>query len=282
LKKERWIPASAGMTIRIGKKIMTKVSIIVLGIVATCWAGGCTVNSAGSGARKESCPVDAVLKQLNQKTVKLKSYQGQIEYKFSQPLLESQTLRRGKLYYQRSGGKSALRINFRSLKQDDEEEQKYIEHYIFDGIWLTHTDYQVKQVKIYQLAEPNKPVDAFELASRNLPIIGFTESDKLGEQFEISLIEQQGGEVENFTRLHLKVKPDSIYEDDYTFIDFWVDKKLYLPAKIVAVTTEEDIYEIKLLGAKVDERIDEEVFEVKIPEGFGMEVIPLKEKTKHK
>jgi outer membrane lipoprotein-sorting protein len=261
-------------------KAVIKVFFLLLSVVGACLAGGCGKDLAGPPPKKKTCPVDAVLKQLNQKTVKLKSYQGEIEYKFSQPLLESQTLRKGKLYYQRSGGKSALRISFRSLKQDDEEEQKYIEHYIFDGIWLTHTDYQIKQVKIHQLAEPNKPADAFELASRNLPIIGFTKSEKLEEQFEINLIEQQEAEAENFTRLHLKVKPDSIYKDDYTFIDFWVDKKLYLPAKIVAVTTEEDVYEIKLLGAKVDERIDEEVFEVKVPEGFGVEIIPLKKKAK--
>jgi len=75
------------------------------------------------------------------------------------------------------------------------------------------------------------------------------------------------------------VKPDSIYKDDYTSIDFWIDRKLYLPAKIVAISTEEDIYEIRLLGAKVNERIDKKVFEVKIPEGFGMEIMPL-EKTR--
>ena len=32
-------------------------------------------------------------------------------------------------------------------------------------------------------------------------------------------------------------KDDPVYKDDYTSIDFWIDKKLYLPAKIVAVST---------------------------------------------
>ena len=107
-------------------KAVIKVFFVLLSVVGTCLAGGCSKDLAGPRPKQKTCPVDAVLKQLNQKTLKLKSYQGRIEYKFSQPLLESQTLRKGKLYYQRSGGKSALRINFRSLKQDDEEEQKYI------------------------------------------------------------------------------------------------------------------------------------------------------------
>jgi len=265
-----------------GKKIITQAAFILLVMVNTCWAKGCGKNLATSQLEKETCPVEAILKQLNEETLKLESYQCQIEYHFSQPVLESETLRTGVLYYQKFGKKSKLRINFNTLKQDDEEEQKYIEHYIFDGVWLTYIDYQIKEVKRYQQAEPNEPVDAFELAKRNFPIIGFTKVEELKEEFEIKLVEQQGSKSNDFIHLHLKVKPDSTYKDDYTSIDFWIDKKLYLPAKIVAVSTEEDIYQMKLLKPKVNKRIDKKVFEFKIPKGFGVETIPLKERKRPK
>ena len=72
---------------------------------------------------------------------------------------------------------------------------------------------------------------------------------------------------------------NSIYKDDYTFIDFWIDRKLNLPAKVVAVTTEEDIYEIKFLQPKVNKAINKKVFDFEIPKKFGEpEIIPLKEK----
>ncbi len=262
-------------------KTVMKVVLILLCTVGICWAVGCTANSAGS--QLKGCDVnsvDGILRNLSRSTAELKSYQSRIEYKFSQPLLESETLRKGVLYYQRCDGKSALRINFQTLKQDDEEEQKYIEQYIFDGVWLTHIDYQSEQVKRYQQAEPNEPVDAFDLASRNFPIIGFSKAEDLKNQFEIKLVEQQGGEAENFARLHLKVKPDSIYKDDYTSIDFWIDKKSGLPAKVVAITTEEDIYEIRLLKAKVNKKLNKKVFEVKIPKGFTVEKTPLNVREK--
>jgi outer membrane lipoprotein-sorting protein len=259
-----------------------KVFFLLLAIVGTCWAGVGTGSLAGSeagraGANSVAKPqVEVVLERLKKQTAELKSYQSQIEYRFSQPLLESETLKKGVLYYQRSEGKSALRINFQSLKQDEEEEQKYIEQYIFDGIWLTHIDYQIKEVKRYQKAEPNEPVDAFELASKNFPIIGFSKAEDLKKEFEIGLVEQQGVEAKNFIQLHLKVKADSVYKDDYTSIDFWVDKELYLPAKIVAVSTEEDIYEIKFLQPEINKKIDKKVFEFKVPEGFNVEIEPLK------
>ena len=269
-------------------------ALIVLSVVAgTCWAGGCTGNLVGCEAKEaqkaDANSVEVVLEKLKKQTGELKSYQSQIEYKFSQPLLESETLRKGVLYYQRAGGKSALRINFQTLRQDDEEAQEYIEQYIFDGVWLTHIDYQIREVKRYQQTEPNKPVDAFELASENFPIVGFSRVEDLRKEFKISLIEQkpsvipaqpvpEGAGIQDFVHLHLMVKEYSIYKDDYTLIDFWIDKKLYLPAKIVAVSTEEDIYEIKLLDAKVNKGIDKKVFEFQVPDGFGMEITPLKKK----
>ena len=262
------------------KKIVAKVVIFLLCTVNTCLAVGCTGNLGGFQLKRcDVNSVDGILGNLSQSTAELKSYQCRIEYKFSQPLLESETLRKGVLYYQRSGGKSALRINFQTLKQDDEEEQKYIEQYIFDGVWLTKIDYQIKQVTRKQLAEPNQPKDAFELVSEHFPIIGFSRIEDLKKQFEISLLPADKSKP-GLIRLHLEVKPDSIYKDDYTYIEFGIDKELGLPHGIFAMSVEEDLYAIRLRNAKVNEKIDKEVFEFKIPEGFSKEITPLKKKPK--
>jgi outer membrane lipoprotein-sorting protein len=271
------------------KKIIAKITIALLWMVTSCWASEGGKNCEDPNSPKIQEPqkvepnsVDAVLQQLNKKASEIKSYEGQIEYKYIQPLLESEALRKGVLYYAKLEGKSVLRINFETLKQEDEEEQKYIEHYIFDGTWLTQINYQIKAVKRYELAEPNKPIDAFDVASRNLPILGFTKIEDLKKQFEIKLVEQEKDRPKdsNLIGLHLKVRPDSIYKDDYIWLDFWIDKKLGLPAKVIALSTEEDIYEIKLPKPKVNKGIDKKVFEFKIPDGFGEpEIVPLKKKT---
>jgi outer membrane lipoprotein-sorting protein len=147
-------------------------------------------------------------------------------------------------------------------------------------------DYEIEAVKYIQLAEPkdpNKPVDAFDLASRNFPMVGFTKIEDMKKQFEVTLVEQKKSEPEDFIQVHLKVKPNSVYKDNYISIDFWIDKKLGLPAKIIAVTTEEDIYQIKFLKPKFNKGIDKKVFELKIPKGFDEpEIIPLKKKGERK
>ncbi len=278
-------------------KIIARITFMLLCMVSAGCASGAVDNPDTQQKKQTEDPVDKVLEQLNKSTRELKSYQGQIEYKFTQPsLFDSQDLRKGTLYYTKEGNKSRLRVNFQTRKQDEEQEHKYIEQYIvldgaslvypghrFEGTWFVCIDYKVEELKLYQLAEPgdpNKPMDVFELASKNLPLVGFTKIEELKEQFEVSLIEQKTPESKDFIQVNLKVKPNSIYKDDYTLIDFWIDRKLNLPVKIIAITNEEDIYEIKFLQPKVNKAIDKNVFDFKMPKNFGEpEIIPLKEKN---
>ena len=295
---------------KMGRKAIEHLIILSL-LAGTCRAGCCSARS-NLQCRKEvkPDPVEKVLKQLRQKTAELKSYQCLVEYEVNQPTFESKTLRKGVLYYKKAGKDSALRMNFETFKQDDENQEKYIDQYIingnwltkvdyrFDGIWLTHIDHQLKTVECHQLAKPSDPneppdpnesTDAIDLVTQNFPLVGFSKIEDLKKQFDIKLIEQEKKEAEKFIHLHLKVKPDSVYKDDYTTIDFWIDKKLGLPARIIALATAEDaniepdIYEIKFIKPKINEKMDKRVFGIKIPKGFDKpQIFPLKkaEETK--
>jgi outer membrane lipoprotein-sorting protein len=251
---------------------MLKILVVAIAVVGVSSCAGTPSVCSSGDANSDS--VEKVLKGLRDAASGLRSYQCKVEYLFSQPVLESKTLRTGTLHYARFGKGSKLRIDFDTLTQDDGPKQNYKECYIFDGQWLTHIDYQIKQVQKRQLAEANEPIDAFELAKRNFPIIGFSKTDDLKKEFDVS----QVGEPNGLINLNLKVKPDSQYKDDYKSVEIWIDKGLLLPAKLTAVSTEDDIYEISFIAPLVDEPIDEKVFEVTIPAGFGKpEIIPLKE-----
>jgi hypothetical protein len=293
-------------------KIMQRCTIVISAfIIFWATATGCAAtNSSGLKQQDktdvqvaEPSPtgdVNAVLTKLNQKTSELVSYEGQIEYKFTQPaLFNSQMLRKGQFYYQKKDNKTNLRINFQTLSQDQEKEKKYIEQYVvldgtaisgktkeYKGTWLVFIDEQTKELKYFQLAEPNdsnKPVDIFDLISRHMPIVGFTHPQELKKQFDISLVAQKASESVDTIELHLVVKPTSDYKDDYRYIDIWLDKTLFLPVKIVTVTTEEDIYEIKLLKPKINASIAANIFDFTAPKGFNEpQVILLKEKTNKK
>jgi len=296
------------------KKIIIKSAIILLWAMSFCLASNakkaCTCpNCVAKRQAKEEVANDAdkVLKQLNQKTSELTSIQAKIEYKFIQPLLESEKLQKGVFYYAKTGNSSKLRLNFQTRTIDDEEEEKYVEEYIvlgganlshpghrFEGMWAVQIDYEMEGIKYIQLADaqdPNKPVDVFDLINKNFPMVGFSRIEDIKKHFEISLVEQKKSGPEDFIQVHLEVKPNSIYKDDYVSIDFWIDKKLGLPTKIVTVSTEpatepveqKDVFEIKFLNPKFNNTLDKKIFDFKIPAGFDEpEIMPLPKKGERK
>jgi hypothetical protein len=113
------------------KKIIIKTILILLWVVSTCVASGgkkaCTCPNCVAkrqAAEAAANEVETVLKQLNQKTSELTSIQAQIEYKFIQPLLESEKLQKGVFYYAKIDNSSKLRLNFQTRAIDDEDEEK--------------------------------------------------------------------------------------------------------------------------------------------------------------
>ena len=157
------------------KRTFYKGVLMLLLAMGIGWTG-CPAEAADSNCPGQTKvnPVDKILEKLKQTTSELKSYEVQVEYIFTQPDFETRTLRKGVLYYAKYGKKSRLKVDFRSSQQDDEKPKKYSEQFIFDGVWLIHIDSQIKHVKKVQLAEPNEPVDGFELVKRSFPIGAIT------------------------------------------------------------------------------------------------------------
>ncbi|MGE5297004.1 MAG: LolA family protein [Solirubrobacterales bacterium] len=263
---------------------------VVIGVVvlslAIAGAASCQTadpNAANAGGQvqakaSDANEVDRAIQNLQDKAAQLKSYQAKVDYVTRQPLLDSTARREGVLYYAKTDGRSSLRIDFLTLQQDEEPEQRYVEQYLFDGVWLTIVNHQTRRVERRQMTEPNKPVDAFSLASRHMPVLGFSKMEDLRKQFDVTIAPEPNS-VGAFEHLHLTVRPDSPYKDDYTQIDFWVDRTIGLPAKIHAVTTEEDVHEIRLVDPQVNAGVDPKIFQIDIPKGFTLEVIPLEKKT---
>jgi outer membrane lipoprotein-sorting protein len=237
---------------------------------------------AGIGAATEpnETPLDSVLSKLHASAQGLETYESRIDYLYWQPaMFDAKTLRKGQVFYKRTSARSYLRINFETLKEDEFDEQPYAEHFVFDGCWLTVIDYVHKTVQKHEVAEPNQPVNAFELAGGNMPIIGFSPTDDLKKEFEISLV-QADEKDKDLAKLHLKVKPESRFKDNYVSLDFWVNTRQWLPERIDALTPDEDIYQLRFTRAKVNGKLTDKQFEFKVPEGFAApEVFPLKKNT---
>ena len=224
--------------------------------------------------------VNEILSHLHESATQLKSYQAEIQYLFIQDpeFLDSQTLRKGRIYYKLAESGPKLRVSFDTLKQDDADQEKYVEDFIFDGVWLTRIDYQLEKVDFYQQAPKGKPIDVFEFISHRFPLVGFMKTKHLREQFHITLTPQKQAKSNSPIGLRLTPKKDSAYKNDYTSISFWVDNEAFLPAKMTATSTEGDIFDIQLLDIKVNKKIKNAVFKLETPNHFSQNRTPLKQK----
>ena len=224
--------------------------------------------------------IDEILTCMNKSADRLKAYQAEIRYLFIQDpeLLDSQTLRKGELFYKKDASGSKLRVSFNTLKQDDGAEEKYIEHFIFDGVWLKKIDFQLEKVDFYQQAPEDKPIDVFEFISHRFPLLGFTNTSLLRKDFKITLIPPKDAKSNDLKGLKLLPTKDSIYKNDYSSISFWLDTATLLPARIQAKSTEGDIYDIELLESKVNKKFKNAVFKLETPKHFSQNREPLKDK----
>jgi outer membrane lipoprotein-sorting protein len=228
-------------------------------------------------------PLGQLLEKINTAAKTVQSCQAGVDYLFIQEpeLLNSRTLRKGTLYYLKNDKGSKLRLNFDSVKQDEAEEEKKTEQYVFDGVWLTKIDYTTRQIDQYQQAPVDKPVEVFDYISHHFPIVGFSGTDVLEKQFFI----QQVAATENekkMLHLQLKVRPDSVYKDDYTQMDLWVSSERYLPVRMTSVSIQGDIYDISLLKMELNKPLADKIFEIKTPADFSKNVKTLQQKPEGK
>ncbi len=214
--------------------------------------------------------IDEILRNLNASSKAMKTYRARVIYTNEQTLLESRAIRTGMLYFKEDGS-SRMRVGFTTLKQDDEPLEKIREEYIFDGVNMTRINFQLKTIEVRQLSEPNNPLDAFELAGRYWPMVGFANVESIRKDFEIKLVQ----ESEKIVQLRLEPKPGSRYSQDYEYINFWIDAQKWLPTKMSAMSPDEIAYEFELADAKANITIADTVFNVETDRDFAKNVIPL-------
>lgn len=242
-------------------------------VAQPCCTADAVAQPADANIIDPNSPLGELLKKINSAAKNLKSCQAEMDYLFIQEpeLLDSRTLRKGTLYYRKNDKGSVVRINLDTVKQDDALEQQKKEHYLFDGVWLTKIDYTLRQIDQYQQNPADKPADVFEYISHNFPIVGFTGTETLQKEFAISLIPPKEDE-KDLHHLLLKVKPDSIYKDDYAQIDLWIDSKLNLPVRMVSLSIQGDIYDLNLSKPQTNKSLPDKIFVIDAPGDFSKNV----------
>jgi len=223
----------------------------ILIFVTLIFAGVCFAADAND--------VTKTIEKLNQTTANLKNLTSEIEYTHAQPLFETQTVRTGEIFYCKDANNAFLRINFKTLKQDQSKEQNNKEEYIFDGKKLTRIDYQSKSVVTQQYATDNNSIEPFELVQDYFPIVGLTKPQEITQDFNAISI----GNV-----LNLVPKENSRFFNTYKQVNITINQDINFPILFTTSTTDSEEITIKLNKIELSKPVKREVFDFQIPSDF--------------
>lgn len=221
---------------------------------------------------KEACcnsdPLDVggIIAKITEKGEKLDSFTSNIIYSLTEDpeIFETTTIYTGTFRYLKTEKRQYAMIDFVTRQEDELPIEDYHQRYLFDGVWLTRVDYQLKQVNRDQLAPEDEPEDVFELISKDFPLMGFSGADKLSDSYDIKL--EQSDDAFAY-KLRLEPKEDA--EVKYSDIEFVIDKRNFLPQTITSTSVSDDsICNIELDGGEVNSKLDEKIFKLDIPEDF--------------
>ncbi len=252
---------------------MIRVSILstILSICLPCLAG-------------DNCDIlTQHLRNIHNRVHDTNSIECDISYIYTQQpgLLDAETRREGKLYYQKDKKGEVLLIAFDTVSYDGSDPQPEKLVYRFDGIWLVRMDRKLKKIDYYQQAPAQNPLDVFRFISHNFPIVGFADIDFIREQFDLAL-KKEPEKDSNYFIIQMLTKKDSAYRDDYLSIDLYADKCLALPVRFVAEAANEDLYDIRLEDVKLNKKLKNAVFLIEKPDNFIENRHRLKENGKVK
>lgn len=223
----------------------------VLIFVTLAFAGHCWASDAND--------VTKTIEKLNQTAENLKTLTAEVEYIHAQPLFDTKTVRTGDIFYYKDANSAFLRINFKTLKQDESPQQQYREEYIFDGRKLTRIDYQSKSVVTEQYAKDNNSIEPLELVQDYFPIVGLTKPQEITQDFNA---------VSCGNVLNLIPKENSRYFKTYKQVNITIDKDINFPILFSASTTDSEEITIKLNKVEMSKPVQKEVFDFQIPSDF--------------
>ena len=243
---------------------------------------GCHAQATTTQPAPASAPLDPAVEQwldrLQEQSEQTKTFQGNVRYDRNQKLVGDRQRRFGTLVYA-VGPPAKFAVHFDRLVVD-ERVDKQDRWYIFDGQWQVERIDDEKQFIKRQVVAPNAPPDrANPLGIGEGPFVlpVTMKKDRILKCFDVSLVEPAPAELPN--TVHLKLVPKPNRRSDYSQIDLWYDRASLLPVRAQALDESENETVIEVSKPRVNEPVEEKVFDTDEPKeaGWHVEVTPWEE-----
>lgn len=264
---------------------LTFASLLVTGIgVAACSAQSAGAPENAVATIETSPEAEQWVQRIAQRHAAVRTLQARLTYDRIQDLLGATERRFGRLVYD-AGPPGRFAVHVDRLLVDDrlEEQDRW---YVFDGRWLVERLKDRRQFLARQVISPDTdPADQDPLALGRGPFvvpIGPNARHML-ERFVVSVITSEDESDEAATEeahdvtladdmLHLRLVPRDHDRTDFASIDIWYDGDSLLPQRVRSVDQSQNVSDIFLRDAQLDEPVDPAIFDTTPPAERGWEV----------
>ena len=230
-----------------------------------------TPTTTSAPARSKEVQIVHDLEAAGKKHATLKA---DIVYTLENSTLGDVEIRRGWIAFQQETKKdpSRIRIHFKTLKQNEGREIRNLVDYAFDGEFAFIAEHAIKKLTKYELAPPGKKVRAMTLGKGPLPPLPFGQKAvEVLKRFKPSTRPTKPSEPKNTVYLRLDTRRKFRKTFDYVWMELWIDRKTYLPVKIIGKDKYENLQTVELSKLRTNVPLDKTVFHLPRKPGWKMD-----------
>ena len=201
--------------------------------------------------------LETILDELEKKREQIKTLEATLKYQTHELIPDVTKTQTGVLKYQAREKDSPVRfmIRFDELIQEDLR-ITHKEWFCFNGKVFREVREHTKTVRDYKVDRDEKEVDPFALGEGPFPLpYGQKKSDML-KNFQITLVPPKEDEV-GTVHLALVPREGTPLAREYKQLDFWLDRKDYLPQRIVTENRYDTVITVWFSDVKVNVKLSE-------------------------
>lgn len=182
---------------------------------------------AGDGAAR----VDEVLTRLEARGDEVRDIRCAVKYEEEDRLNLTKRTKIGQVLYLVTEPNPLFYIRFDRTAVDDVLGKR--EWYLFDGTWFYQAVERTRTVTKQRIAKEGERIDLFDIETAPFPMPFGQKKEKILASFDVTLAAAASGPLENCDHLVCVPKAESRMARDYAKLEFFVDRELHLPRRIV-------------------------------------------------
>ncbi len=185
----------------------------------------------GPVAAQPAGDVNTVLEQVEARGKTIDEIRCSVVYTVEDRVAADVVKRYGEITFRRADPNPLFMITFVKTVQDGILSRKRF-WYLFDGRWFYEAQERSKSIIKRDVAPPGTTIDLFSIENAPFPIPFGQKKDEVLKHFEVAF--GSGADaLENTDHLVCTPKRGSRVANDYSKIEFFVDRQLHLPRRIV-------------------------------------------------